>query len=65
MKHIYFSLLPVERFLPFLKYNGTKWCSKCGAHGLKKNTFEKLNRNHDPVTQDNPQTVDTVVNSFM
>ena len=29
------SCLVVERFLPSLKYNGTKWCTKCGAHSPK------------------------------
>ena len=31
------------RFLPFLKYNGTKWCSN--AHSPQKHTFIKLNSN--------------------
>ena len=40
------------RFLPFLKYNGAKWCSKCVGHGPQKymwKTVMSLSRNHDPI----------------
>ena len=32
----YLEISARERFLPFLKYNGSKWCSNCDAHSPKK-----------------------------
>ena len=43
------------RCLPSLQYNGTRWHYSCGAQSTEK--YNRQNRNHDPVAQNNPQTL--------
>lgn len=53
------EILAVEICLPSLEYNGTKWLK---IHS-ENSTVMSLSRNHDAVTQDNPQTI--VASSFL
>ena len=48
------SCLVLERFLPFVKYKGSKLCSKCDVYRGTKIHVEKLN---SKVSQDNPLTL--------
>ena len=53
----------MQIYLPCLQYNGTRWHLACGAQSgkkkihLKNSTAVSLSRNHDLVTQDNPQAL--------
>lgn len=47
----------VGRCLPALQHHRTQWPFARGAHTAKIILLEKLDSNHDPVTQNNPQTL--------